>query len=94
MSNTAKCKCGSFRIFHIYGKSSDLHTFAFSSPNENIKVEGEGYAPNIPAVCGGDDIELDICMDCGTVQGFQPVASEIIVEEICKYSFHERWRQR
>lgn len=35
----------------------------------------EGYAPDIPGLCGGDYIEADICLDCSTVLGMDPETS-------------------
>jgi hypothetical protein len=60
-------KCGSDRVLQISAKCNDLCILNFK------EVEHEGYVPNDLAVGGGDYIEIDICLACGTAQGISNV---------------------
>lgn len=67
----SKCEtCCSNRVLFIQGKGSDCHGWWYKDR------EGQGYAPYVPHICGGDSIELSVCLDCGKVQGKFPVESE------------------
>lgn len=58
-----KCqRCKSDRVFEITAKSSDLNVSAFQGE------ECDGYAPNVLNVCGGDYVEVHICLECGQAQ--------------------------
>lgn len=52
---------------NLNSHASDLH---FARLKDFEKV---GYAPSIPHICGGDDVKIDICLDCGQVQGKFPI---------------------
>jgi hypothetical protein len=55
--------CSSNRLLSINGKVSDM----FSADFKN--VDYQGYVPHDLGIGGGDYIELEICLDCGKVQG-------------------------
>lgn len=74
----APCKCGSTLMLHVYGKCSDLGCYSVTDGKDTLK-ELDGYAPHIEDVCGGDDIELVICIGCNTVQG-KPLTREGVLE--------------
>ncbi len=55
--------CSSDAVFSINVHSRD---------NNSIMVDDldhEGYLPYIDNICGGDDLSIDLCMECGQVQG-------------------------
>jgi len=65
-----KCqRCDSERILRVNVKHSDRGSFELEGK------EHDGYAPNVPSICGGDYTDPDICLDCGQVQGTFPVAT-------------------
>lgn len=64
------------RILHVLAHSKDL------SDVEYAGLEHEGYFPNIPDICSGDDVNVDICLVCGKVQGSFPKDHETICELI------------
>lgn len=63
-------KCDSNRIVSLSAKCSDL---CFASMTVNGKqVQEDGYVPSDMGVGGGDYLEIDLCLDCGQVQGEWP----------------------
>lgn len=66
--------CGSNRIIEISGKHSDC----FVGYVSHLNIDYDGYAPEIPGVCGGDYTGFDMCLDCGTVQNYTPMTDEEI----------------
>jgi len=70
MMNSIGCqKCESKRVMSLYGKCSDMSNFSM----QEFDHEHDGYAPHIPNVCGGDNIQFDVCLDCGQIQGEWPL---------------------
>lgn len=59
--------CKSKRILSVNGKCSDL---CFVRIGEKEK---DGYVPNGLNIGGGDNIEFEVCLDCGQLQGVYPV---------------------
>jgi len=60
-------KCSSNRVASISAKCSDL---CF------VHIQGEehdGYVPDDMGIGGGDYVEIDLCLNCGTVQGEWPL---------------------
>lgn len=69
--------CTHERIAHIGGKTSDMQTV--SVPHLGLEHEGGGVF--IGAICGGDYIELKLCLDCGHALNFgKPMTDEEITE--------------
>lgn len=66
------CKCKSTRILSINAKCSDQ---CFASFGE---LEHEGYVPIINGLGGGDYLRIKICVDCGLLQGFEPLTNNQI----------------
>lgn len=64
--------CNHDRIIHINAHSSDLNFVTVP----HLNLEKEGYLPHIEGVCGGDDVTIDICLDCGQVIGFVPMSNK------------------
>ena len=62
-------ECTSKRILSLYGKCNDRS----NSSMQEYDHEHNGYAPHIDNVCGGDDIQFDVCLDCGQIQGEWPL---------------------
>jgi hypothetical protein len=62
--------CNHTRVLSINGKVNDL---CFTSV-PHLRLERDDYPPDITGVCGGDYIDMEICLDCGTVVGFQPMS--------------------
>ena len=69
-------KCDSTRLMSIDAKSSDLNFVEVP----HLDVEHDGYAPNIPGVCGGDYVNLTFCLDCGQIQNFKTVDDDKLKE--------------
>lgn len=75
ISDKPVCKCGSERILSVSAKCSDLCFATFG------KLEHDGYVPNIPGLSDdGDYLSIDICADCGKVQGFMPLSDARIAK--------------
>lgn len=68
--------CNSQRVLEIGGMAFDWHQWTY------MGREGDGYAPHIPNVCGGDYIDLSVCLNCGKVQGKFPVVRENLAEGV------------
>jgi len=58
-------KCKSDRILSIMGKCSDMFSADYKG------VDYEGYVPTDLGIGGSDYIEMDICLECGKVQGIE-----------------------
>lgn len=63
--------CTSTRLLDICGKVGDRGTYTLKG------IVIDDYAPRVPNVCGGDYINLTVCLDCGKVQGGFPVADPL-----------------
>jgi hypothetical protein len=72
------CKCGSSRILSVTGKTSDMCFVKYDS------IEHDGYVPGGLNIGDGDYIEIDLCMDCGKVQGKFPVTDSKITHALRK----------
>lgn len=59
--------CSSTRILHVSAHASDLFNWTLNDK------EGDGYLPNDFGIGGGDDLYVDVCLDCGQVQGEFPL---------------------
>ena len=69
-------KCSSDRIVSINAKCSDCCFTRYQH------YETDGYVPSEFGVGGGDYIELELCIECGTVQGSFPLPEpEEFIEE-------------
>ena len=40
------------------------------------EIKIDGYLPYISDICGGDDVDIKICMECGQTQGTFPKVTE------------------
>lgn len=60
-------KCNSSRVVMVSAKCSDLCVVKISNQTHN------GYVPHDMGIGGGDYVEIDLCLDCGHVQGEWPV---------------------
>ena len=81
------CKCGSERILSVNAKCSDLCATSYfirhADDDEQIEeIGGCGYVPDLKAIGGGDYIDIEICLDCGTLQGFETLSDEVVREAI------------
>lgn len=72
------CTCGSDRILCIGGKVSDMGHF--NIPHLGVEHHGSMPYEITPSLCHGDYIEMEICMDCGRVQNFEPVTDDDVRE--------------
>lgn len=72
-------KCQSQRILSVGCKTSDCCYASFGS-EELGQLEHDGYVPSGIGIGGGDYLEMNICMDCGQVQGKFPVKDAAIKE--------------
>jgi hypothetical protein len=72
-----KCqRCNIERILTISGKCNDL---CYVKYDEEIS---DGCVPREINLGGGDYIELNICMECGQVQGHYPIDDYKIIDSI------------
>lgn len=69
-------KCGSESILHFSGNTSDRFDATFKG------MEHQGYVLSGLNIGGGDYIEIDVCMQCGHMQGDWPVADERVRDAI------------
>lgn len=70
------CKqCKSERVASILGHCVDRFVARLDSK------EYEGYVPHDMGLGGGDDIDIDVCLDCGQIQGDFPVNPECFQDE-------------
>ena len=46
-----------------------------------LDYEHDGYLPELPNVGGGDDVEIEICLECGQVQGEWPVGDSVLTTD-------------
>lgn len=70
-------KCNSERVITVCSHASDLHVVI--APH--LDYEHDGYLPDIPNIGVGDDVEMDVCLECGQVQGEWPVSDSVLLEE-------------
>ena len=64
-------KCGSPRITTISGKCSDMCFVRYPDGREDCN-----YVPYDIGIGGGDYIEFDYCLECGSIQDDFPVKEE------------------
>ena len=64
----SKCqRCDSTRIISVTAHCNDLCVVSMGN------AEKEGYVPEDLGIGGGDDVEFDLCLDCGQQQGTWPL---------------------
>ena len=62
-----KCqRCNSSRVFSVTAHCNDLCVVSYADNHY------EGYVPYGMGIGGGDDVEIDVCLDCGQLQGTWP----------------------
>jgi len=66
--------CEHKQVLTIYSHGKDMQSFAVP----HLNIEYDGYAPDIEGVCCGDDVNLDLCLDCGVVVNFVPMTDKQI----------------
>lgn len=64
-----KCQScgGSSRILSVSSHSKDMCVVSIND------IEEVGYTPYDMGIGGGDDVEIDLCLNCGLVQGKWPL---------------------
>lgn len=68
-----KCqKCDSEHVIEFGSHGRDCNII--NAPS--FDVEYDGYLPYISDVCGGDDMLLNVCLNCGQIQGQFPKIDE------------------
>jgi len=70
--------CESDRLFKINSHHTDRFTFSYKGESSKFP----DYAPRVDNICGGDDVNVCICLNCGTVQGEFPVNDDSILEQL------------
>lgn len=60
-------RCGSSRLCEVFAHSKDSSVVKFAGQ------EHDGYFPEIKNVCGNDDCDITVCLECGQLQGEWPV---------------------
>ena len=64
----AQCqRCSSLRLARILAHCSDMCSVDLAGRHEH------GYVPRDLGIGGGDDVQLDYCLDCGQIQGKFPL---------------------
>jgi hypothetical protein len=69
---TTCSRCQSDRILSITGKCSDCCFVSFQGR------EHDGYVPYDLNIGGGDNVEMNLCLQCGQIQGEFPISDEAI----------------
>jgi hypothetical protein len=71
-----KCqKCDSDRVLNVSGKCSDMCSYSLKGQ------EADGYVPDDMGVGGGDYLEVNVCLDCGQLQGEWPLPKTELEKE-------------
>lgn len=70
------CLCSSNRLMEINGHSRDC----FNCEIPHLNIEHDGYAPELPNICNGDDISFTFCLDCGKIQNYEPLSDGELIE--------------
>ena len=60
-------RCGSSRVLSVFAKCSDMCVVSMNGH------EKEGYVPRDLGIGGGDDVDFNLCLDCGQVEGVFPL---------------------
>lgn len=68
--------CKHERVINISAKADDRQTHSVP----HLSIDRTGYAPCIDGVCHGDYLELTICLDCGSLVGFESISDTEIYE--------------
>ena len=71
-------RCNSDRILSVNAHSKDLGCF------EIYSQEHDGYVPEDLGIGGGDDVEFDLCLDCGQMQGKWPLPQSKLERKAAK----------
>lgn len=80
--------CKSNRIAEALGKVADCFSFEFQD------ISYDGYIPDCLGI-GGDNMEIEFCLDCGQLQGKFPITDEVINEDkSIKYYLERQEKQR
>jgi len=78
-----KCqRCDIGNVVSIFAHHSDCFNIIHRDTNKEIN----GYAPKIEGICGGDDTHIDLCLNCGQIQGKFP---KEVPEELLQNSEEE-----
>ncbi len=59
-------RCDSTRVVSLAAHCNDLCVVTYAGKHS------EGYVPSDLGVGGGDDVEIDVCLNCGQLQGTWP----------------------
>jgi hypothetical protein len=72
--------CDSERVISIMAKCSDMCSVIAPW----LDVDHQGYAPKLKGICGGDYINIDICVECGVVTSNTdwPITNDEIMDSI------------
>ena len=70
--------CNSDKLFKINAHHSDRFTFSYKDRGSNFP----DYAPHVHNICGGDDTNVCICLNCGMTQGVFPISDMYILEQL------------
>jgi hypothetical protein len=60
-------RCSSSRLAHVLAHCSDMCSVDLAGRHLN------DYVPRDLGIGGGDDVQLDYCLDCGQIQGKFPL---------------------
>ena len=72
--NKIECdRCSSNRVALITCHGRDCSGFYLDSDG---LISEDTYLPEIDDICGGDDVHVEICMECGKTQGDFPKNKE------------------
>ena len=85
---THECQqCGSDRIMQASAHGRDCCYVSIGD------WESQGYMVGGLNVGGGDDMEIEVCLDCGTMQGEWPLSAERVAEITAEIDAEEAERQ-
>jgi hypothetical protein len=69
-------KCGGKEMLTLVSRGNDNNYWTLPSGEE-----GEGYMPSFPGLSESDGVEMTLCVDCGTVVGFDSEALKAAIAE-------------
>lgn len=67
-------ECKHTRIMKLFAKSNDLNSVQIP----HLNLDHSGYNPYVDNVCGGDDVSITLCLDCGKLVGFNSMTDKEI----------------
>jgi len=69
-------RCQSERVALLFGNCADRSHFEV--PEATALIEHDGYPPTLDGLTTYKGIRIEVCLDCGQVQGTFPIAPKTV----------------